>query len=370
MAQKSIVLFLLLLFPAFWACKTAQKGVSGPADIEVIAYYSGNADEAGRFRADQLTQIIYSFCHLRGNELAVDNAADSLTIRRLVALKQKNPRLKVLLSLGGWGGCETCSPVFAGEAARREFAASVLRLIREYGCDGIDLDWEYPAIEGYPGHAYDPADKRHFTLLVQELRRVLGPRHEISFAAGGFQRFFDHSVEWAEVMPLLDRVNLMSYDLVSGFSTQTGHHTPLFSSPRQQLSADYGVRYLDSIGVPRKKIVIGAAFYARSWEQVPNTDNGLYQPGKFKSFISYRQFDTRLSPKDGFVFYRDSIAQAPYAYSVARGEFATFDDATSVALKTKYAREKGLGGIMFWQLSSDTDANGLLQAIHDARHTP
>lgn len=359
---------LLYVLPLFWlfACKTAQKGSIPPSSITaVIAYYHGKADAVDQFRADQLTHIIYSFCHLRGNELAVDDAADSLTIRRLMALKQKNPRLKVLLSLGGWGGCETCSPVFAGAAARQAFAVSVKRLLLQYQCDGIDLDWEYPAIEGYPGHVYAPADKHNFTLLVQELRRVLGTKYEISFAAGGFQRFFDQSVEWAEVMPLLDRVNVMSYDLVSGFSTRTGHHTPLYSSPGQRLSADYGVRYLDSIGVPKQKIVIGAAFYARTWEQVPNVNHGLYQPGKFKAFVSYRQFETVLTAENGFVFYRDPVAQAPYAYSATLGQFATFDDKASVALKTKYVREKGLGGIMFWQLGSDTDSNGLLQAIFD-----
>ena len=120
MRKKSPFVLVLLFLTAFWACKTAQKSASPPTDIDVIAYFSGNANEIDRFRADQLTQIIYSFCPLRGNELAVDNAADSLTIRKLVALKQKNPRLKVLLYLGGCGGCETCSPVFAGEAARRE----------------------------------------------------------------------------------------------------------------------------------------------------------------------------------------------------------------------------------------------------------
>jgi len=37
-----------------------------------------------------------------------------------------------------------------------------------------------------------------------------------------------------------------------------------------------------------------------------------------------------------------------------------------VALKTRYAKEKKLGGIMFWQLSGDTrDENSLLDAIFE-----
>lgn len=357
-------LLYCLPFLLLGSCRTAYRSAApAPPEMAVIAYYHGGG-EPERFRVDQLTHIIYSFCHLRGNALAIDDAADTLTLRQLVALKRQHPRLKVLLSLGGWGGCETCSAVFSSSANCQAFAASVKRLLLDFNCDGIDLDWEYPAIEGYPGHPYDPADKQHFTQLVQALRRTLGPRYEISFAAGGFKHFYDASVDWAAVMPLLDRVNVMTYDLVSGFSTRTGHHTPLYSTPGQTVSADYGVRYLDSLGVPRAKIVIGAAFYARSWENVPNVNRGLYQPGKFKAFISYHQFDEALK---GFEFYRDSVAQAPYAYHPALGQFATFDDPQSVAAKTRYVREKGLGGIMFWQLGSDRYSGGLLQAIHDAR---
>lgn len=350
------------------ACQTGRHTVGSqhPAPA-VIAYYHGGAEDVDKFRADQLTHIIFSFLHLRGNELAVDDAGDSLTIRRLVALKQKNTGLKVLLSLGGWGGCETCSPVFATQQGRSDFAASVKRLLEAFGADGLDLDWEYPAIEGYPGHTYTLADKAHFTRLVQELRGVLGPAYEISFAAGGFKQFFDASVDWAAVMPLLDRVNVMTYDIVNGYSTQTGHHTPLYSTPQQTLSTDYGVRYLDSLGVPRSKIVIGAAFYARIWEQVPDVNHGLYQSGKFKSFVSYRNFDDTLSAKNGFVFYRDTVARAPYAYSAALQQFATFDDTHSVADKMRYVRHQKLGGLMFWQLGGDRYSGGLLQAIHDAR---
>ena len=364
--MKKILLALPLLL--WGACRSLQPTTAPPpAQLAVIAYFHGKAGEVQAYRVDQLTHIIYSFCHLKGDELAVDDAADSLTIRELVALKKKHPQLKVLLSLGGWGGCASCSPVFARAEGRHAFAVSVRRLMQEYGADGIDLDWEYPGIEGYPGHAFDPSDKRHFTELVQALRRELGPGAVISFAAGGFQQFFDHSVEWEAVMPLLNFVNIMSYDLVGGFSTRTGHHTALYSTPEQARSTDFGVRYLDSLGVPRNKMVIGAAFYARSWEQVPDVNHGLYQPGKFKDFISYKHFADKLqAPQLGFVFYRDPVSQAPYAYSQRLGQFATFDDALSIAAKTKYVREKGLAGIMFWQLTGDLPAGGLLQAIADA----
>lgn len=358
---------IALLLPAFFACKTAAPSVSPNKEFAVIAYYNGNGDDLQQYKWEQMTHVIYSFCHLRGNRLEVDNALDGQTIRNLVALKKKHPQLKVMLSLGGWGGCEPCSQVFSTAEGRAEFAASVQELAADYGTDGLDLDWEYPAIEGYPGHLYQPADRHNFTLLVQELRRVLGKHAVISFAAGGFASFIDQSVEWAQVMPSLDFVNVMTYDLVSGFSKVTGHHTALLSTAAQQASVDDAVRRLKTLGVPPQKIIIGAAFYARSWEQVENVNNGLYQSGKFKAFISYKDFGRLLNKEAGFVFYRDAAAHAPYAYNPALREFATFDDAESVADKTKFAQAKGLGGIMFWQLTGDLPENGLLQAIHDAR---
>src|SRR4051812_21071083 len=127
-------------------------------DLAVMAYYSGSdVSKVDSFEAEKLTHIIFSFCHLKGNRLNVDDAGDTAMILKLVYLKQKNPRLKVLLSLGGWGGCAGCSDAFATKAGRREFAASVKELSGYFGSDGVDLDWEYPTIEGYPGHKFQPA---------------------------------------------------------------------------------------------------------------------------------------------------------------------------------------------------------------------
>ncbi len=356
------ILGLLLLLAASF-----QPGRPAPPRFEVIAYYAGNGEDLDRYRFDQLTQVIFSFCHLRGDELAVDNAGDSIAIRKLVALKRHYPHLRIMLSLGGWCGCQPCSEVFSRESGRQTFATSVRHLLRTYGADGIDLDWEYPGIEGCPGHPWMPEDRAHFTALVQVLRKTLGNKYGISFAAGGFQSFFDHSIDWAKVMPFIDRVNLMTYDIVNGFSTATGHHTALYATPEQPTSADYAVRYLDSLGVPRKKMVLGAAFYARTWVNVESNNRGLYQPGTFRSFVNFNRLEEKLSAANGFTHYRDTIAKAPYAYSPLLREFATYDDPESIAEKTRYALTKGLGGIMFWELTGDRSSDGLLHAIDQAR---
>src|SRR5690349_2116200 len=252
------VLFLLAIFTNGFSQSPSKKAGKGQP-LAVIAYYAGQAAQVDSFAAEKLTHIIFSFCHLKGNQLAVDNARDTVTIQKLVALKKRNPQLKVLLSLGGWTGCETCSEVFSTDKGRGEFAQSVKHLLDYTKTDGLDLDWEYPAIQGPPGHKFTPEDKPNFTRLVAQLRKAIGPKKEISFAAGGFTTFLEQSIEWKKVMPLIDRVNLMTYDLVHGYSTTTGHHTPIYSTPQQKESANNAIRFFDSIGIHRNKLVIGAA---------------------------------------------------------------------------------------------------------------
>jgi chitinase len=351
---------LLILFLAF---TTATVLAQSAKDFTVIGYYSGNAEKVDSIAAEKLTHIIFSFCHLKGNKLTVDNAKDSVTIHKLVGLKKRNPDLKIILSLGGWGGCETCSNVFSRADARKEFALSVLKLNQDFKTDGIDLDWEYPTIEGYPGHLYQRGDRQNFTALVQELRTTLGSKYEVSFAAGGFQKYLEQSVEWLKVMPLVDRVNLMTYDLINGYSTETGHHTALYSRSEQKESTDNCVQYLIKLGIPRDKLVIGTAFYGRSWENVEADNNGLYKSGKFKSFIDYRRLATDATPQKGFAYYWDDLAKAPYLYNSAEKLFVTYDDKRSITLKTQYVIDQKLDGIMFWELTCDSNRDGLLDVI-------
>lgn len=332
-------------------------------DLAVIAYYTGNTTEIDEYPVEKLTHIIFSFCYLKNNKLVTGNKEADERIRKLVSLKKKYPKLKILLSLGGWGGCKDCSPTFSTAEGRDIFASSVKEMLAKFNADGIDLDWEYPAIEGYPGHPYKPEDRSNFTALVKALRDKLGKKKEISFAAGGFTKFLQESIEWDKVMPMLDRVNLMTYDLINGYSPVTGHHTALYSTDMQPESTDHAVRYLDSIGVPLNKMVIGTAFYARVFEGADSVWNGVNRPAKFKSFVPFKHLEKEYSTANGFITHWDEQAQAPYRYNPEKKLFATYDDLRSIRLKTEYAISKGLNGIMFWELTLDRPGGGLLDEI-------
>ena len=357
-----------LFFTAVVMCFLTATVHAQPKTFSVIAYFAGNTTNVDAYPIEKLTHIIFSFCHLKGNKLFVNNLKDSLMIQHLVLLKQRNPSLKVLLSLGGWGGCAPCSAVFATRKGRKQFARSAKRISKYFKTDGIDLDWEYPAIAGFPGHAFVPEDKHNFTLLIEALRKKFKHKYTISFAAGGFSQYLQSSVEWDKVTPLVNNINVMTYDLVHGASKVTGHHTPLFSTAGQIESTDHAVHFLDSVGVPKNKIVIGAAFYARVFDVDTSLNNGLYQAGKFHNGIDFFRFNKDSLLHEGFNYYWDDAAKAPYLYAPAKKQFITYDDEQSILLKTKYVMEQQLNGIMFWDLNADKTIGGLLEVIDKTLH--
>lgn len=359
--MKSLKIYVLLFLVPLFACAQNKQNLS------VIAYYKGDDKQIDKYDVSKLTHIIFSFCHLKDGKLSVYSPKDSIAIKYLVSLKYKNPKLKIMLSLGGWGGCEPCSEVFSIAEKRTAFAKSVKEVNDYFKTDGLDLDWEYPTIEGFPGHLFQKSDKKNLTALVVLLRKELGTKNELSFAAGGFLKYLDESVEWKKIMPLVNRVNIMSYDLVNGYSKVTGHHTPLFSTNPTEESTDRAVDYLLKLGIPANKLVIGAAFYTRVWSAVANVNNGLYQFGVATSGIDFKDYEITFTKEKGWNYFWDEKAKAPYWYNEKEKLFATGDDIASVKEKTNYVVKKKLGGIMFWELTLDKKQNGMVDAIDEIK---
>ncbi len=344
-----------VLLPVFLFCY-----ISLQAQYKIIAYATGKAETIKQYPVNKLTHIIYSFLKMQNATLAFVDSTQQNTVEQLVALKKTNPDLKIMVSIGGWGACSFCSDMFSTEAQRQQFAKTTVTLFKQYGIDGLDLDWEYPAIEGFPGHKFDATDKYNFTELIKALRNEMGNDYLLTFAAGGFIKYLEESVDWDAVTPLVDFINLMTYDLVGGYATVTGHHTPLHGYLPDQESTSKCVNWLLDKKIPSKKLIIGAAMYARVWEHVPETNHGLYQGGKFKRGVAYSDFTSYFSDTSGFKYYWDPKAKAPYQYNAAKKLFATFDNKCSIKEKVKFIRKKKLGGIMFWELAQDLKQDGLV----------
>ncbi len=335
------------------------------SSYKIIAYYTGSGEAIKQWPVDKLTHIIFSFLKIQNDTLTFQNKKQEKSLVELVALKKQYPQLKIMLSIGGWSGCAFCSDMFASAERRQLFAKTSAQLFRQYGIDGIDLDWEYPAIEGFPGHKFVPDDKNNFTEMVKLLRKEMGDDLLLTFAAGGFVKYLEESIDWDAVIPYVDFVNLMTYDLVGGYATTTGHHTPLHDYRPGQESTSKCVNWLLKNKVPASKLIIGAAMYARVWENVKAVNNGLYQTGKFKRGVGFNEFKNYFNDTSGYRYYWDKKARAPYQYNKTLQLFATFDDERSIKEKTKFVRHKKLGGIMFWELLQDKKENGLVDKMYE-----
>jgi len=330
---------------------------------QLIGYYAGNARQIPEYSIERLSEVIFSFCHLKGNRLTIGNRNDSSTIRTLVSLKKRNSSLKIILSLGGWGGCKTCSTVFSTEKGRTEFCQSVKEALDYFQADGIDMDWEFPSLPAFPGHPYSMEDKENLTNLISQLRKTLGSKKQITLLCAGFSPYLEGSVSYTSLLPYVDRFDLMTYDLIGSHVHYSGHHSSLYSTTWQISSADHAVRYLDSLGIPNQKIAIGVAYYARLYKLRNASDTGLNQPADFQKFVPMKELRLNFSEQQGYLSYWDTDAKAPYRYNAKTGLYLTYDDERSVAEKAVYASGKKLNGIFFWELRLDNPRNGLTDAL-------
>ncbi|WP_018630008.1 glycoside hydrolase family 18 protein [Niabella aurantiaca] len=356
MKQKLLLLLFLLVVTRLSAQREGDK---------VVAYYSGDSATLLQYDFRKITHLVYGFAHLDAmGHLAISRAKDTAVLKAFEVVKKRNPHIRTLIALGGWGGCKPCSGTFSHADSTELFASSVNTFLHTFRLDGIDLDWEYPALPGVPGHPFAPADRPNFTRLILSLRKKLGNRKLITFAAGGFRKYLEQSVEWSQIEKAVDFVNLMTYDLVHGYSEKTGHQSALYSALPEAESVDRCIQFFRSIHFPLQKVVIGVPFYVRAFQVNSTFNNGLFQPARFLYMRGYRRNLDSLTVANGFTRYWDDRAKAPYWFHPVRRIFVTGDDPQSLRHKMAYIRQNKLGGIMFWELFYDSFKNGLLDQLH------
>lgn len=343
--------------------KEEEKSTVTEAKPVIIGYVGGfhglvNTDEIA---ANKLTHINYAFVNVQdGKAFLTNEKTDSTNFRKLNLLKKINPDLKILISIGGWAWSENFSDAVLTDSSRLEFAKSSVDIIRKYKLDGVDIDWEYPAMPGEEGNVYRPEDKENFTLMFEAIRKELdvlekedGQKKLLTTAVAGWEEFIPHS-EMGKAQQYLDFVNLMTYDLFSGDTTV--HHAGLYATDKfkTRKSADNGVKAYMNAGVPAGKIVLGIPFYGRSFTLGKDSKTILGEMSVAKAYIDgYGYIKDSLVNKKGYKEYRDEVAKAPYLYNEKTRVFIGYDDEKSVNEKCKYVLANKLGGVMFWEYNSD-----------------
>lgn len=431
----------------------AERENETPAPYVVVAYFAGWDSSHGynvkQIPATAITHLNYAFAEpaARGRcavgrpraayerpvvraENAVDGVADVTTtgapvpgqhlfgnFNQLRKLKAMNPRLKVLISIGGASSSRLFSDVAATAAARVKFVASCLdlfvkgnlppgrRLAQAGGpgsaaglFDGVDIDWEFPGV----GRHARAGDRHNATLLLQEFRRQLDAVGEqlhkryLLTAALPAGDLSSRLWELPQVASSLDWINVMSYDFHGPWDGRTNFNSPFALSSRDptpsgrrlHASTTGTISLYRSLGVPADKLVVGVPFYARQYVRVRAVNGGLYQPFDNRGLTAAEVVDWRKSVAPsyhqlvdiagvagpgarpgvrGFASHWDSGAGEPWLYArpapqLGRriGVFISYDNPRSLAERVGLIRSRHLRGAMIWEIGQDDNAHDLV----------
>lgn len=297
-------------------------------------------------------------------------------INQLNKLKQVNPNLKTIISIGGWTWSNRFSDVAATSATREVFANSAVDFLRKYNFDGVDLDWEYPVSGGLDGNSKRPEDKQNYTLLLSKIREKLdaaeavdGKEYLLTIASGASPTYAANT-ELANIASIVDWINIMTYDFNGAWQKISAHNAPLNADPAaasagvpdsNTFNVATGAQGHLNAGVPAAKLVLGVPFYGRGWDGCAQANNGQYQTCSGGSSIGtweagsfdFYDLEANYINKNGYTRYWNDTAKVPFLYNASNKRFISYDDAESIGHKTAYIKSKGLGGAMFWELSGD-----------------
>ncbi|WP_082788846.1 glycoside hydrolase family 18 protein, partial [Lederbergia lenta] len=309
-------------------------------------------------------------------------------LNQLVKFKKQNPKLKTLISIGGWSWSVNISHVAASQETREVFAKSAAEFVQKYQMDGVDLDWEFPVEGGMWNNNHRPEDKENHTLLLAEVRKALdeagkvdGKEYLLTIASSVSFSYVGNN-ELDKIAEIVDFINIMTYDFNGGWATTSAHNAPLYED---EAASDANVHPYNikaaisghlNAGVPANKLVMGLPFYGRSWGEC-NTendfainDNGGYQncagagggnvePGVY----TFEHLIAEKVNKNGYTRYWNDNAKVPFLYNDENGEFISYDDVESMGHKVDFIKETGLAGAMIWEIGQDDKNSSLLSKV-------
>ena len=457
-------LLFLLLFPLLALAQPAHGK-------KVVGYYAQWSIYARDFNipkidGSKLTHLNYSFygttydpAHPENTKLlCLDSYADFEHMEGgipwdapvkgnfydLMKLKQKYPHLKILISVGGWTKGQDLSPIAASPVARAALAADMANFIVTYPfIDGFDIDWEYPLSGGtdgtevingapIPPQKYSPDDNKNLVYLLKAMRQAM-PNKLVTIAAGNNVRNVSKQYlgpntraqygMTEDISTYCDYITYFGYDFGGNWFDKTCYNAPLYSSGNsndplynatQSESLDELTnQYLNVVGFPANKLIMGLPFYGKKFDHVANNGTNPNLPGLFVSAPrdivsgctnpqnpvgtwdgpaaceksgsieicdlvgnpvtnSHPYLDpntmlvTSTAAAAGWVRYFDNTTKVPYLYNATLKQFISYEDKQSMDLKVQYIKSRNLAGGMVWELSQDTRgsvSNALLNQI-------
>jgi chitinase len=335
----------LFLSASLWQCsrrEPAEEETVRPLPAKVVlGYYPAwRKAEFGltSLRFEHLTHIAHAFTK--------PDSAGNLVVEpdylypELVAEAHRRG-VKVLMSIGGWGNCEGFPGMAALPPTRARFVGQVRDFLKTNGYDGADIDWEFVS---------NPAERLDFVSFIKELSEAFKaekPPLLLTMAAPAG----DYWARWIDFEALagaFDYIGFMTYDFHGPWTDHSGHNSPLYLCGGDACgSLDDTFAYGLSRQVPKEKLLVGLAFYGRSFD-CPE----LYQPYKQSLEYTYAEVASLLSR--GWTRSWDECAKLPVARPPDGKVIISYDDEQSVAAKCRYVLDKNSAGVIIWELTQDT----------------
>ncbi|MEA2625574.1 MAG: chitinase [Candidatus Binatota bacterium] len=379
MARRTVVLSLALRILLLVFSDEAH------AEMWTTAYYAGWMQPylpASEVDFTAVTHVIHFAIIPRA-----DGTLDASTLQITpgssadVVTRAHDAGVPVLISVGGAGTAGGFRGATSAANLSR-FVANLVAFMSGRGYDGIDVDWE----------PLESADRTQFTALARSLRSALdsrSPRPLLTAAVGSEPALI------ASVQDSFDQVNLMTYVLSGPWpGWVTWHNSPIYdggyrfpSTGGLVPSADGMVQSFVDAGVAPGKLGIGIDFYGFVWGGGGGTaTGGVTAPRQSWTATPWISGETAYYTirsdyfREPWVRSWDPAAEAAYLSLDSSGSsgdrFVSFDDETTCARKVAYARNRGIGGVMIWELGGGYRADQaagerdpLLQAVKRARRT-
>lgn len=288
----------------------------------ISSYVRGNFYNRGRIATESLRasdDLIFLNVHPnKDGSLSFENprafqGKGVTTWKELIkSVRTKVKGTKVKIRLGASGG--EWKAMVADEAARKAFAENIREVLRKNKLDGIDLDFEW---------AENKKEYDDYSQAILKLREVLGDKYILSVSL--------HPVSYKiseEAIAAVDFISLQCYG-----------PSPI-RFPVEKYKSD--IQMVLEYGIPKEKLVAGVPFYGVTKDNSKKTE----------AYFSFVQAGLITNPAENEVTYK--------------GEKYVFDGQDNIRIKTRYAKEQGLKGMMSWDLATDLpldNAQSLLKAM-------
>jgi chitinase len=450
----------------------------------VIGYFTswrtGTNGQARYLASDipwsKITHVNYAFAHIdANNRVSVGNTASPQNpatgmewpavagaamdpefaykghLNLLNKFKKQHPHVKTLVSVGGWaetggyigddgvrvpsGGFYTLTVTAnnqVNQSAIDTFADSAVAFVRQYGFNGVDIDYEYATSMNDAGHPLDwgianprrAALMRGYVALMKTLREKLDTaaaqdnKYYLLTVAAPASGYLLRGMEAYPVVQYLDYVNIMSYDLHGAWNRFVGPNAALFDDGRDgelaaagiytttqyagigYLNTDWAYHYYRG-AMPAGRINIGVPYYTRGWRNVTGGTNGLWGsspasggcaiglttcgqgavgvdnlwhdvengqevPAGSNPMWHAKNLEAGIAPSylpdyglssaplaGTYARHYDATLVAPWLWNAQTNVFLSTEDAESSLAKANYIAERGIGGVMIWELAGD-----------------